>query len=56
MPTELHAKTHIDIFDRATREAWALRLEVTEDRLRKAVSMVGSRVTTVADYLGQPAR
>ena len=56
MPTELHTQTHIDIYDRAERERWAHRFGVTEDRLRKAVSMVGSRITTVSDYLGQAAR
>ena len=56
MPIELHDKTHIDVFDRSAREAWAHRFGVTEERLRKAVRMVGSRVTSVAAYLGQPAR
>ena len=55
MPIELHSKTHIDIYDRAAREHWAHRFGVTEERLRKAVTMVGSRLSTVADYLGQPA-
>ena len=56
MPTELHDKTHIDVFDRAARERWGLRFGVTEERLRKAVRMVGSRVTSVAAYLGQAAQ
>ena len=56
MPTEFHDRTHIDVFDRSAREAWALRFGVTEERLRKAVRMVGSRVTSVAAYLGQPVR
>ena len=56
MPTELHDKAHIDVFDRAAREHWALRFGVTEDRLRKAVRMVGSRATSVAAYLGQSIR
>ncbi len=56
MPTELHDKGHIDVFDRAARENWALRFGVTEERLRKAVRMVGSRATSVAAYLGQPGR
>jgi len=33
MPTELHDKAHIDVFDRAARENWALRFGVTEERL-----------------------
>ncbi|MBE7245016.1 MAG: DUF3606 domain-containing protein [Actinomycetospora chiangmaiensis] len=55
MSTEPRDKTHIDIFDRATREAWAQRFGVTEARLRKAVTMVGSRITSVAAYLDKPA-
>jgi hypothetical protein len=55
MPIELHSKTHIDIYDRAARQHWAHHFGVTEERLRKAVTMVGSRLSTVADYLGQPA-
>jgi len=55
MSTESRGKTHIDIFDRAIREAWAQRFGVTEARLRKAVTMVGSRITSVAAYLERPA-
>lgn len=35
-------------------EAWAQRLGVTEKRL-KAVTMVGTHLSTVVDFLGQPA-
>ncbi|QEE41295.1 MULTISPECIES: DUF3606 domain-containing protein [unclassified Methylobacterium] len=56
MPTELHAKARIDVFDRAVREGWALRFGLNEERLRKAVCMVGSRVISVAGYLGHPVR
>ena len=56
MPNQMHEKAHIDVFDRAAREHWALRFGVTEDRLRKAVRMVGSRATSVAAYLGQSVR
>lgn len=55
MPIELHSKTHIDIYDRAARQHWAHHFCVTEERLRKVVTMVGARISTVADYLGQPA-
>ncbi len=47
-------KTHIDIYDRAMREAWAQRFGVSEERLRKAVTMVGGRITSVAAYLEKP--
>ena len=55
MSTEFRGKTHIAIFDRATREEWAQRFGVSEERLRKAVTMVGSRITSVAAYLDKPA-
>ena len=56
MPIQLRDKAHIDVFDREAREHWALHFGVTEDRLRKAVRLVGSRVTTIAAYLGHSAR
>ncbi|SEH25626.1 Protein of unknown function [Methylobacterium sp. 275MFSha3.1] len=55
MSTESRGKTHIDIYDRATREEWAQRFGVSEERLRKAVTMVGRRITSVAAYLDKPA-
>ncbi|KST60178.1 hypothetical protein AO398_15285 [Methylobacterium sp. GXS13] len=55
MSTEFKGKTHIDIFDRVMREEWAQRFGVSEERLRKAVTMVGSRITSVAAYLDKPA-
>jgi hypothetical protein len=54
MSTEPRGKTHIDIYDRAMREAWAHRFGVSEERLRKAVTMVGTRITSVAAYLDKP--
>ena len=54
MSTESRGKTHIDIYDRAMREEWAHRFGVSEERLRKAVTMVGSRITSVAAYLDKP--
>ena len=50
MATDLSTKTHIDISDRVMRERWAQHFGVTDERLRKAVRMVGSRVTTIADH------
>ena len=55
MPTKPRTKTHFSIYDRVERAQLAHRFGVTEERLRKAVTMVGSRITTVADYLGTPA-
>ncbi len=43
--------THIDIHDRAVRAAWAERYGVTDAQLRKAVRMVGSRITTLSNHL-----
>ncbi|MHB2208018.1 DUF3606 domain-containing protein [Methylobacterium sp. CM6257] len=55
MPTKKpRTKTHFNIYDRVERAQLAHRLGVTEDRLRKAVTMVGSRVSTVTDYLRHP--
>ena len=54
MNTETRGKTHIDIYDRAMREAWAQRFGVSEERLRKAVTMVGGRITSIAAYLDKP--
>jgi len=42
MPTELHDKAHIDVFDRAAREHWSLHFGVTEDRLRKLKAAVAA--------------
>ena len=42
MPIELHSKTHIDIYDRTARQHWAHHFGVTEERLRKAVTMVAT--------------
>lgn len=53
MPTEFHDKAYTDVFDRAAGEHWAVRFDVTEDRLRKVVPMAGSHVTSVTDYIGQ---
>lgn len=54
MPTEPRSKTHIDISDRSVRNLWMGRFGVTDERLRKAVRVVGSRISTVSDYLGLP--
>ncbi|GJE39977.1 DUF3606 domain-containing protein [Methylobacterium persicinum] len=47
-------KSHIDIVERTSRLGWAKHFNVTEERLRKAVSMVGTRVTSVAAFLHRP--
>lgn len=54
MTLELPAKTHIDMYDRVVRERWAQHFGVTDERLRKAVRMVGSRIATVSDHFGLP--
>ena len=55
MAMENKGKSHVDILDRASREAWAQHFGVSEDRLRKAVSMVGTRITSITAYLHQPS-
>lgn len=43
--------THLNIWDRIEREEFAARMGVSEEKLRKAVRMVGSRITTLSSYL-----
>lgn len=43
-------KTHLDIHDMEQRSMTASRLGVSEDRLRKAVRIVGTRISTLASY------
>lgn len=43
--------THLNIGDREEREEFAARMGIDEGRLRKAVRMVGSRITTLSSYL-----
>lgn len=43
--------THIDIYDGAVRSAWTQRYGVTDAQLRKAVRMVGSRISTLSNHL-----
>ncbi len=43
-------KTHLDIHDLEQRSTMASRLGVSEDRLRKAVRIVGTRISTLASY------
>ena len=44
-------RTHLHLWDRAGCEEFAARLGVSEDKLRKAIRMVGSRVTTLTSHL-----
>jgi hypothetical protein len=44
-------KTHLDIYDSQQRSTMASRLGVSEDRLKRAVRLVGSRITTLKSYL-----
>lgn len=43
-------KAHLDIHDIAQRSDMASRFGVSEDRLRKAVRIVGTRISTLASY------
>jgi hypothetical protein len=47
------ANAHIDIYDHASRARWAELLGVTDERLRKAVRIVGTRVSSVSAYLAK---
>ena len=45
--------THIDIHDSGARAHWAGRLGVSDERLRKAVRLVGTRLSSVTAYLSK---
>jgi hypothetical protein len=49
------AVTHMDISDRSVRATWSERYGLTDGQLRKAVRMVGSRITTLTSHLRGPA-
>lgn len=49
------AAIHIDIHDHVVRAAWSERFGVTDAQLRKAVRMVGSRITTLSSHLSGPS-
>ena len=44
-------RTHLDIADREQCTEFATRMGVSDEKLRKAVRMVGSRLTTLTSYL-----
>lgn len=48
-------RTHLDIHDRSSRETYARQFGVSEDQLRKAVRLVGSRISTLRGHLKRPA-
>ncbi|GJE53596.1 MULTISPECIES: DUF3606 domain-containing protein [Methylobacterium] len=50
---QISANAHIDIYDHASRARWAELLGVTDERLRKAVRIVGTRVSSVSAYLSK---
>ncbi|CAO4164957.1 DUF3606 domain-containing protein [Methylorubrum zatmanii] len=51
--TRARTATHIDIHDSSSRKHWADQLQVSDERLRKAVRMVGTRVSSVSAYLAK---
>ncbi|WP_232630300.1 DUF3606 domain-containing protein [Methylobacterium sp. Leaf118] len=51
--TRARTPTHIDIYDTTSRRHWADLLQVSDERLRRAVRMVGTRVSSVAAYLAK---
>lgn len=46
-----HERTHLDIHDRSSRETYARLFGVTDEQLRKAVRLVGNRVSTLRGHL-----
>lgn len=51
--TRARTPSHIDIHDMASRRHWAGLLQVSDERLRKAVRMVGTRISSVTAYLSK---
>lgn len=47
-------QTHINIHDASVRQLWAERFGITDQQLRKAVKLAGTRISMVAGYLGKP--
>ena len=50
-PTVSPSRTHLDINDRVHRATYASRFNVSEEKLRKAVRLVGSRLSTLRSHL-----
>ena len=50
------SQTHIDMHDASARQSWAETFGISDQQLRKAVRMAGSRISMVAGYLGKPLR
>jgi hypothetical protein len=44
-------RTHLYLWDRTACTEFAARMGVSEEKLRKAIRIVGSRVTTLSSYL-----
>jgi hypothetical protein len=44
-------KIHLDIYDSQQRSSMASRFGVSEDRLKRAVRLVGTRISTLKSYL-----
>lgn len=44
-------RSHLDVWDRAARARFAARMGVSEEKLRNAIRMVGSRISTLSSYL-----
>lgn len=44
-------RPHLDVWDRSARAQFAARMGVSEEKLRSAIRMVGSRISTLSSYL-----
>ncbi|WP_244471755.1 DUF3606 domain-containing protein [Methylobacterium sp. ARG-1] len=44
-------RSHLDVWDRSAREQFAARLGISDEKLRQAIRMVGSRIATLSSYL-----
>lgn len=44
-------RSHLDVWDRSARERFAVRMGVSDEKLRRAIRVVGSRIATLSSYL-----
>ena len=47
------AKTHVDVLNRAERLNLANYFGISDEQLKKAIRLVGPRISTIRAYLGK---
>lgn len=54
MPTaQFDAKTHVDVLNRDERLSFANYFGVSDEQLKKAIRLVGPRISTIRAYLAK---